>query len=512
MDTILITTVAALGITGFFLQLKNGGRFLHFFNLLTVSIVVLILSKYVDDTSQATLFSLIAVVALNYVAAQLAFLKRTYIRAVVPLISIISFLLLSKDQTINFLGEDFVSVNKFLVGGGIISVLAYEFGSLIIKVFKKLLKGLEEYESMTSILLLLMAVAAFMGSLASSSYGLMIVVAGFVSASFYRDDESHRFGISLLAFTTLPILLSLTTESSSNIVDGDVIQGLLVGAFSMYFIQKLWMSKSRSVIAIVLGYVIAFGVSFAILWSGTIFFKMGGMDAFVGVIVGVALVNLIVGKGFVASSILMLLLSGAFVIPQFMINEEQAEFEDKMMITMDGGVDQEGNTIAPPKILALSELVGKYDLLSDSSSVSFYLGEGGKTKGAFKKVSGGMDIKEDMSMSSLNITLAMSDFTTFVGARDESLRGSDYFNVDRFPKITYKAKGFVETQKNVYKVNGDFTMLGVTKKVEVILQRVEKDGRKIVIGSGEVDRTLFGMTPDASEGNVVGFNYQVELN
>ena len=55
-------------------------------------------------------------------------------------------------------------------------------------------------------------------------------------------------------------------------------------------------------------------------------------------------------------------------------------------------------------------------------------------------------------------------------------------------------------------------MLGVTKKVKVSLQRIDLNGRKILIGSGTIDRTQFGMAPDASEGNVVEFNYQVELD
>ena len=54
-------------------------------------------------------------------------------------------------------------------------------------------------------------------------------------------------------------------------------------------------------------------------------------------------------------------------------------------------------------------------------------------------------------------------------------------------------------------------MLGVTRKTKVSLQRIDLNGRMILIGSGKIDRTQFGMTPDASEGNVVTFNYQVEL-
>ena len=55
-------------------------------------------------------------------------------------------------------------------------------------------------------------------------------------------------------------------------------------------------------------------------------------------------------------------------------------------------------------------------------------------------------------------------------------------------------------------------MLGVKKPIDVTLQLVEKNESKYLIGSGMIDRREFGMTPSATEGNVVEFTYQVLLN
>jgi polyisoprenoid-binding protein YceI len=161
--------------------------------------------------------------------------------------------------------------------------------------------------------------------------------------------------------------------------------------------------------------------------------------------------------------------------------------------------------------LSLNDLKGRHSLISKSSSVQFFLGNQGQTKGAFKKIKGSISIDENMEKSSLEIILPMSEFTTFVSMRDASLRGDDYFRVDQFPNMKYEAVGFNEVDSNLFEVTGNFTMLGITKELIVTLQRIKAEGNHVIVGSGKIDRTLFGMTPNASEGNIVTFNYRAEF-
>lgn len=511
MSTLIILPILVLGISGIALQIKQDRRFVQFFNLLVFASVIQLLNLDFDSNSTSINYALIGVVALNFLAAQIKFLQANYIRVLVPLISVGAFLMMYQEQTINFLGEDYLSVNKFLVVGSMVAVLGYEFGLLKIKLLKKLLNGVEDEDVMTALLLFFTGISVFLGSLAASSFGMMVVTASFLSSSFYRKDESNKLVISLLIISVLPHLLSLVDGEKALLVDGDVLEGLFIGAFGMYFLQKLWLSKNRNLLAISVSYLLVLVFAFALLWSGTVFYKMGGMDALLGVFVGVALINAIFGKGYIGSSLFMLLLAGATISPSYMVNEEQNEFENQMIIT-EGAIDEDGNEIAAPKAIDLSSIIGSHTLMSDSSNIQFSLGEEGKTKGAFKNVSGSVNIKEDLTQSSLNITLEMKNFTTFSSMRDKSLMAADYFNTDKFPTMKYSANGFTEKEANLYELDGDFTMLGVTKKIKVSLMRIELGNRNILIGSGEIDRTQFGMTPDASEGNVVSFNYQIELN
>jgi polyisoprenoid-binding protein YceI len=52
-------------------------------------------------------------------------------------------------------------------------------------------------------------------------------------------------------------------------------------------------------------------------------------------------------------------------------------------------------------------------------------------------------------------------------SRDEHLRTADFFNVAEFPEITYKSTKFNFNGDNLESVEGNLTMLGVTKPVKL---------------------------------------------
>ena len=66
-------------------------------------------------------------------------------------------------------------------------------------------------------------------------------------------------------------------------------------------------------------------------------------------------------------------------------------------------------------------------------------------------------------------------------------------------------------KENEYQMIGSFEMLGVTSKQTVLIHRIEEDSKIVLVGSGEVDRREFGMSDDPREGNVVSFEFKVEL-
>src|SRR5207302_10297254 len=52
--------------------------------------------------------------------------------------------------------------------------------------------------------------------------------------------------------------------------------------------------------------------------------------------------------------------------------------------------------------------------------------------------------------------------------RDTHLRSPDFFNVEKYPAMTFKMKSYEKIGDNQYMAKGDLTLLGVTKEVALI--------------------------------------------
>ncbi len=88
-------------------------------------------------------------------------------------------------------------------------------------------------------------------------------------------------------------------------------------------------------------------------------------------------------------------------------------------------------------------------------------------KGTFPAVSGTLTLDEkNMAKSSVDITIDAASVNTNNEKRDAHLQGSDFFDVAKFPTVTFKSKS-VAPSATGYLVNGDLTMKGVTKAVSI---------------------------------------------
>jgi polyisoprenoid-binding protein YceI len=70
-----------------------------------------------------------------------------------------------------------------------------------------------------------------------------------------------------------------------------------------------------------------------------------------------------------------------------------------------------------------------------------------------------------MENSSVDFTIKAASINTGNADRDKHLRTADFFNVEKFPEITFKSKSVKATGKDQYAVTGTFTMHGVSKEL-----------------------------------------------
>jgi len=109
-------------------------------------------------------------------------------------------------------------------------------------------------------------------------------------------------------------------------------------------------------------------------------------------------------------------------------------------------------------------LAATYEIDPSHSSVSFKIRHlVGTVRGGFMKFNGTIEMNpEDLTQSNVFANIEVSSIDTGVQDRDDHLRGSDFFDVEKYPVITFKSKR-VEGGKLI----GDLTMHGVTKEVEL---------------------------------------------
>lgn len=87
-------------------------------------------------------------------------------------------------------------------------------------------------------------------------------------------------------------------------------------------------------------------------------------------------------------------------------------------------------------------------------------------RGGFTKVSGTLQLDEsDITKSSVNVTIDAASVDTRVPDRDNNLRSANFFNVEKYPTITFKSKQVEQLVPGKLKVTGDLTIRGVTKEV-----------------------------------------------
>lgn len=85
--------------------------------------------------------------------------------------------------------------------------------------------------------------------------------------------------------------------------------------------------------------------------------------------------------------------------------------------------------------------------------------------GAFTKVSGNVVLDAAAKTGSVDVTIDTKSLQTFLAARDNHLKSKDFFNVEQFPTITFKSKDLKFNGDKLAALNGDLTILGVTKPV-----------------------------------------------
>jgi len=89
-------------------------------------------------------------------------------------------------------------------------------------------------------------------------------------------------------------------------------------------------------------------------------------------------------------------------------------------------------------------------------------------KGEFSKVTGTVVFDDaNPAASSIDVTIDVSSIRTREPQRDEHLKSADFFEVEKFPTMTFVSTGVVKSGEGSFEVVGDLTLHGVTKTIDL---------------------------------------------
>lgn len=150
--------------------------------------------------------------------------------------------------------------------------------------------------------------------------------------------------------------------------------------------------------------------------------------------------------------------------------------------------------------------------------LSMLHGQLGKTTGKFTLDRAAKAGSVELTIDLATLYTGDSDKAGRPRSRDEHLRQADFFNVAEFPRATFKSTKVVFSGEAPSVVEGNFTMLGVTKPVSLTLERFKcgsnpfnKKDRCGGNAVGKIKRSDFGLkTALPAVGDEIALNISFE--
>ena len=142
-----------------------------------------------------------------------------------------------------------------------------------------------------------------------------------------------------------------------------------------------------------------------------------------------------------------------------------------------------------------------------------------KVRGSFTEFSGEITTTDNPLESTVSVTIASASITTNNEQRDAHLRNSDFFEVEKYPKLRFRSTKIEKVDDESFQLFGDLTLKGVTNpvKLDVEFNGVTKDPwggeRAGFFITGKIKRSDFGISFNAAlETGGVVLGEEVKLN
>jgi polyisoprenoid-binding protein YceI len=121
-------------------------------------------------------------------------------------------------------------------------------------------------------------------------------------------------------------------------------------------------------------------------------------------------------------------------------------------------------------------------------------------RGEFSKYDGKVVLDDaDVTRSTVEATVDVNSVDTKVADRDAHLKGPDFFDAARYPRMTFRSTNVAKAGKDALRVTGDLTLHGVTKPVVLDVATTPEvkgmygETRRAFSGTTKLSRKEFGL-------------------
>ena len=164
-----------------------------------------------------------------------------------------------------------------------------------------------------------------------------------------------------------------------------------------------------------------------------------------------------------------------------------------------------------------------YPIDMNHSNVGFtvpIMGGLSKVKGKFTDFTVNLvNDEKDITKSSVNVSIKAASVDTGIEGRDKHLRTADFFDVEKFPEITFQSSR-IEKKGKQFIAHGTLTMHGVAKEIALpftvtgVTENADKTKKNVGYSASIVlNRREYGINyVNKNSPNFVGDNITVEID
>ncbi len=137
--------------------------------------------------------------------------------------------------------------------------------------------------------------------------------------------------------------------------------------------------------------------------------------------------------------------------------------------------------------------------------------KGSNATGTFSGLTGSIQFDPNtLETALMDVVVDAATIKTGNSAKDKHAKGENWFDVSKYPHITFKSTAFSKTSEG-YLVNGKLRIRNETKAISIPFKFIEENEKGRFTGTFKIKRKDFGIYGPLA-GMVVGNDFTIDLN